>query len=481
MEKTLSSVSVRGIATRFAHILSAQVLDGIVSALFFLYLAWLDSTFYGELMYAIAVGGVVKMIAQYGLYYPMVSDLSKAQGKAVDSILNQVNVIKLVMLSVVMPFVLGMALFGGLSPGLSWVLVPVALGCGLEAFAETFFADLRVRGRQDLEARARIIGVLVSYGYGFAWAAAGLSPFGVSCYRVLGAVILIVVGAGGSIRTYLAGTLAGVNWHEVVRIFRDATVFALIQLLGLIFNKTNIFFLERVVGVKGVAFYSATYNIVDPICVLASEQFLGFVIFPLLAGLWNSDPERARSLIRVNAVWLMALAFPIMFALYVGSDLMIGLLYPAEYKDAVWMQKYLVWTTLFSFESNLFCYVMMVAGAANVLLAFSALTTCSNLLLNVLLVYPYGLAGGCLVIVLSKLVFTLLSFGYCQFRWKLFKLKDFLFPVLSAAGCLAIFLAVEPMAGSYPAGALVLVLYGILLWKVGVKFLGALPYKIRPS
>lgn len=459
--------------------MSAQVLDGIVSALFFLYLAWLDSTFYGELMYAIAVGGVVKMIAQYGLYYPMVSDLSKAEGKAVDRILNQVNVIKLVMLSLVMPFVLGMAVFGGLSPGISWVLVPISLGCGLEAFAETFFADLRVRGRQDQEARARIAGVIVSYGYGFAWAAAGFSPVGIAYYRVLGALILIVVAACGSIKRYLSDTLAGVNWIEVARIFRAATVFALIQLLGLVYNKTNIFFVEHVVGVKGVAFYSATYNIVDPICVLASQQFLGFVIFPLLAGLWNSDPERARSLIKANAVWLMVLAFPIMFALSVGSDLMIGLLYPAEYKDAAWMQKYLVWMTLFSFESNLFCYVMMVAGAANVLLAFALLTTCMNFLLNLMLVYPYGLAGGCLVIVLSKLVMTLLSFGYCQFRWRLFRLKDFFFPLGSAAGCLAGFLAIEPVVGAYPAAVLALALYGILLWKVGIRFLGALPYRSR--
>ncbi len=38
-------------------------------------------------------------------------------------------------------------------------------------------------------------------------------------------------------------------------------------------NKTNIFFLESSIGVDGVAVYSATWNIVDPISILGSGEF----------------------------------------------------------------------------------------------------------------------------------------------------------------------------------------------------------------
>ena len=51
------------------------------------------------------------------------------------------------------------------------ILVFVCLGFGLEALAETFFADLRVRGRQDQEARIKDCASVLGYRYGFASAA----------------------------------------------------------------------------------------------------------------------------------------------------------------------------------------------------------------------------------------------------------------------------------------------------------------------
>jgi len=131
-----------------------------------------------------------------------------------------------------------------------------------------------------------------------------------------------------------------------------------------------------------VAFYSATWNIVDPVSTLASEQLLGWVIFPLLASLWWANKEQATRLVRGNAKWLVILAFPIMFFLHVESELLIGLIYKAEYADAAWMQKYLVWTILLSFENNLFAYVIMVAGGANSLLLFTIIATLFNVALT---------------------------------------------------------------------------------------------------
>ena len=39
-----------------------------------------------------------------------------------------------------------------------------------------------------------------------------------------------------------------------------SVTFALIEILGIIYNKTNIFFLESATGIKGVALYGATWN-----------------------------------------------------------------------------------------------------------------------------------------------------------------------------------------------------------------------------
>lgn len=474
-DKTVHPPPEKGILGRFAHLLSAQTVEGVASTLFFLYLAWLDATLYGEVMYALAAGAVVMRVVLFGLYYPLVADLGAAEKDETPAIISRVNVIKFGLLIPAMVAIVGTAYFKGFSFRMAWVLFFICLGFGLESVAETFFADFRVRGRQDREARIKIAGTVLAYGYGFLSAFLGLSPLLVSLFKLVSALVRLGFGVQAYLRTYSTRLSGSPAWQGVWYVFRAATVFALIDILGIVYNKTNIFFLESAVGVKGVAFYSATYNLVDSVSILASEQLLGWVIFPLLATLWWSNRERLGPLVQRTSQWLLALSLPIMFVLYTESDTIIRIVYPAEFKDAAWMQRYLVWTILLSFQSNLFCYVMMVAGAAKLLLVFAAAATALNFLLNVILVYPFGLAGGCMVIILTKLVMTVLTFLYCQLRFRLFRPWDFAFPAVLAGASLLLFWPASLLMPIHRATLLTWLFYCLILWKTGSAFMGGMP------
>lgn len=470
--------SAKGIIGRFVHLLSAQGVEAVLSTIFFLYLARLDTTIYGEVWYAIAAGSVVLKVVQFGLYYPLVSDLGGAAPEKSPEIINRVNIIKLALLGPTMLAVVAMIFYRGFSLQMGFVLFFVCLGFALEAIAETYFADFRVRGMQQTEARIRVISTVASYGYGFVTAALGLNPVIISMFKLVSSLVRIGGGLGNYLRFHTGRPTSSSDWRSVWQVFRVAIIFALIEILGIVYNKTNIFFLEAATGVEGVAYYSATWNLfVDPISTLASEQLLGWVVFPLLATLWWSNRDRAGKLVRDNALWLMAIALPIMFVLHAESRLLISLAYKPEYKDAIWMQQYLVWTILLSFENNLFAYVMMVAGAANVLLIFATAATVLNLAFNAALIEPFGLTGGCLVIILTKLAMTVLTFLYCQIRFRFFKVGDFLFPSFLGAACYGLFLFAEPVITIHPAVALTLITYMLILWKFGPKFLGGLPRK----
>ncbi len=428
-------------------------------------------------MYAMAAGSIAMKVVQFGLYYPLVSDLGSADPDDVPQILNRVNIIKLALLAPCMAAILVTILYRDFSLQMALVILLISLGFALEGVAESFFAEFRVRGRQDREARIKIIASGLSYGFGFCTAALGLNPVIISLFRLVSASVKIWFGVSSYVQDYAAKVLTTPDWPSVWAVFRAALVFALIEILGIVYNKTNIFFLETATGVDGVAIYSATWNIVDPVSILASEQLLGWVIFPLLAGLWWNNRKSVGRIVRSNAQWLMALAFPIMFVLYAESDLMIGLIYKAEYSDAAWMQKYLVWTILLSFENNLFQYVMMVAGAAKTLLVFTIVVTGLNLLFNVVLVEPLGLEGGCLVIILTKLVMTIFTFTYCQIRFRFFKIGDFLFPVCLAAACFGLFVLAKPLVTVHPAVVITLLIYSGILIRFGPRYLGRLPGK----
>jgi O-antigen/teichoic acid export membrane protein len=465
-------VTTRRILGRFGHLLSAQGVEGITSAGFFLYLAWLNSAAYGQVMYAMAAGAMVMKVVQFGLYIPVVADLTKLPAEETPGLLNQANLIKLILLIPSMAVVAGLALARGFSDSMTAILLLICLGHGLVALAETFFADYRVRGRQSGEARIKMAASLGSYGFGFVLAWLGGPSVLVACFKLVAGLIQLIPAAKPYLTRSAAVLRTSLERGPVWRLFKAASVFAMFQIIGTLYNKTNIFFLESAAGTKSVAMYSATWNIVDPISVLASEQLLGWVIFPLLAMYWFQDRERAGRLVRTNALWLMLVALPLMFVLFVESNLIIDLIYPDEFKPAASLQRYLVWTIFISFESNLFAYVMMVAGAARTLLIFSIVTMILNLLLNLALVGPFELTGGCLVIVLTKLIMLVMTFTYCQKAYRFFFWHDLVFPLLSAAMGLALFIVLDGIVVREAATVCALALYGLVVWKAGPRFVG---------
>jgi O-antigen/teichoic acid export membrane protein len=466
-----------GVLQRFAHLISAQGVDAVGSGLFFLCLARWDSLLYGEIMYALAAGAVVMKVVQFGLYYPLVRELTATSDDKAPRSLATVNAVKILLLAASMVGVWLLSYFKGLPARMTWILYLGCLGFGLEALAETFFAYLRVRGRQNAEARIKIVAAVMGYGTGFLSVLLSLPGVLAGCYKTVAGLVCVGLGIIGSETSRSAWSFAQSDWPSIRRVFLAATVFGLIDIVGMVYGRANVFFLESAAGVEGVAVYSAAWMGIDSISAAGSEQLLAWVIFPILSVLWVKNRAEVAPLVRRTALWLLALAVPTMFLLYAESDLMIWLLYGSQYTDAAWVQRYLVWTIVCSFEHNLFAYLMIVAGAQRTLLAFSLLTLAANIMFNVILVQRYGLAGACVVFLLTKLVMMATSAGYCQLRFALFKLKDFAFLFALGGACALLFVLVEPIITLHPAVALTLAVYLLFLWKPGMRLLGKLPRK----
>lgn len=467
-------ISATGVLGRFAHLLSAQGVEGIVQTIFFLYLAWVNAELYGELMYAISVAAIVLKLVQFGLYYPLVGQLTKAPPGDAPELMTRVNVVKVILLGVSMIGVCALIFYQGFTQRMGWIVFWVSLGFGLEVLVDTLFAYFRVQGLQKTEARIRMASSVSSYGFGIVTAGLGFHPIIVGCFKLVSFGVRSVLGVTAYLRAFRANLWKVPRLNSVWGVFQESTLFAGIQILGTFYNKTNVLFLQHFIGVTAVAYYSATYSLVDAISMLASEQLLGWVVFPFLSVLWREKRDGVAPMVRRTALWLLAIAFPIMFFLAMESELIIGLIYPPGFKDAVWMQKYLVWTMLFSFQTNLFSYVMMVAGKVRFLFGMAVAATALNLLFNVGLVNSYGLAGGCAVIIFTKMVMTILTATYCQILLRLFKLRDFVFPILSALISLGLFVLIEPALTVHGAVAVTLGFYGLILWQWGERFLGRL-------
>jgi O-antigen/teichoic acid export membrane protein len=198
-----------------------------------------------------------------------------------------------------------------------------------------------------------------------------------------------------------------------------AAVLGAVDLVGTAYNKTNVFFIQSFGGTAALALYGATWTVVDTISVLGSEQFLAWIVFPALTLAWHEDRAHALGLVRRQTAHLFLLGCAAALVLRQEAPLILGLLYPSSYAQAVGLQKILALTVVLSLEGNLFASLLIVTGAARLLLLLSILTALASLALNAWLVPAFGLPGACWSIVLTKLVKTVATGAVCQRRFRL--------------------------------------------------------------
>ncbi len=412
---------------KFAYLLSARWVREALQTIFLIYLARISSTTYGEFMLALGLGGILLLVAEFGLNLPLVSLLGQKDGDP-DAALTRVTILKGVLLTLALMGVLGFMEWQDYSRSLKYVMFMLSAGAGLEALSNSFFVALQVQGRQDLQSKIKVLAAGLGFGYGLIALALGAPPLAVAAFKLIESLVnvtgsLILVRSLGRFRF---------KWTSLGRLgstLQLGLVFALIEVSAILYNKANLFFLQKYAGAHGVAQYSVTWQTVDGISGLVSNLLLQSILFPLFVQLWEVDRSRVSFLARNTARWLLAAALPVMFVLFIESDRIITLVYGPNYPEAIWLQKLLVVTVVFAFMHNLAAFLMISMQCQRLLLAFYLGGLAFNLVWCTLAIPRMPLLGAALAMVLTKGGVALLTVSFCQRRLGLFPRR----PVLQLA------------------------------------------------
>lgn len=402
-------VSAKAVLTRFFALLSARgVRDGLVGS-FVLYLAWLDVEAFGGFMLAVAAGTVVVKIVDCGFNDLLIRRLTGRQAPSLEHVFS-VNLLKLGLLALTLG---GLWSFGralGYSPAAHRAVLLVALGMGLGSLVDSLYRVLRVEGLQVAESVLRVAAAATAVGASVLAMQLGAShqaaAFVFAIESLLGlAAVLVYLEATST----LPSLLRQVSGRGLLVLFRDAAPFALISVNAIIYNKSNVIFLERHAGARAVAAYSASWMIVDWVSVAASAYLLGGVLYPLLAERHRRDDGQMLELAGRAWTWLLALAWPLALALHGLRRPIIQLVFPDAYLQAAELQAILVWTIPAAFSTNLMLYLLYAAGRPWLFFGLSLVTQAASLGLNLWLVPAAGAHGAAFVIVGSKALMALMT------------------------------------------------------------------------
>lgn len=435
-----------GILKKFFHLAGAQQLRDILHTVFFIVLARLSSSHYGEFQVAFSTASIILFLGEFGLNQPLVAALNKKYSHKGD-ILAQYSLIKIFLLTAGWLGVLGFVYQQGYTPGLKNLVLVISAGMGMEALATSFFTACRVQGRQDLEAGVRAVSALVGYGWALGTLYMGAPPHVIALFKLIENAINLSGGAYVALRqadltqlTLKRKALAR-TWDTA----RGGLVYVLMALCAILYNKANVFFLQQSGGPLRVAQYQVTWEMVDGVSILASNLMLRGILYPLFVKLWRTDKTQFDKLSQDCVRWLLGVAVPVMFVLAVESDRLISLIYGPNYGDAVWLQKILVWCILCGFLHNLQAYLMMSQSQQNMLFGMYVAGFVANLGLCAYLVPRYQLWGAGVAVVATKALVMLMSTVHCQRTMGLFRRQSLLPVALATALGAGLYYGLRPL------------------------------------
>lgn len=447
---------------QFSYLLAARwVRDGI-QAVFLLVLARHSVETYGNIMLAMSLGQILLFCSEFGINQHFMLLLAN-RNAAPSAVFRQISLLKAALLMVggvaMTTFGIGQGYSGEL---LATVLI-IGLSFGLDALVNSYYVVCQSLGRQDMEARLRGVAAVIGYSAGLLALFSGASPLLTALFKPIESLTSLAGAAKMLKRSWKAATAP--LWNAIWATWKGTFPFTLMALAAILYNKMNMFFLQHYGGAQAVAQYSATWQLVDGISVLASGLLLGNVLFPVLAKLWVKDQQAFTSMAQVHVAQLAALALPIMFVLNVASEHIISLLYGGQYSEAARVQPLLSLCIFFAFVHNLAYYLLLSMRKSSLVLAFFIAGLAVNAVLCLLLVPRAPLEGAVWAIVVTKGFVALLTVGACQRLLGFLKLRAVALLLLALAGAVGLTFGGRILNAPLLGEALALLLLLCHLWR----------------
>lgn len=434
------------ILQRFAHLLSAQWLRELLNTVFLIALARTSSEFYGQYMVAFELGYIVLFVGEFGLNQALVTDLGKPSTNKGD-VLARYTLIKGLLVSLGWSGAVAFSLWQEYDAGLLLMVLILGAGMAGEALASSFFVSCRVRGRQDLEARTRMVAAVAGYGFGLITLFLGAPAFVVASFKLIENTINLIGGVLVSL-THREMRNLRLRRKPMARTWRTARggmVFVGLSLCAILYNKANIFFLQRVSGPDAVAQYAIAWGVVESFVALGVNIMLRNVLYPHFVELWHRDKEEYARLARTAVRWLTCIAIPVALFLALEADRIIPIIYGSQYEDAIGLQHWLAPLVLVAFLHNLAAYLMMSRGNQRVLLVIYSGGVILNLALCAGLIPVIPLLGTALAIIITRLAVGACTTFFCHKEMGLFSFKDLRPFFLVGALALVLWALIRPL------------------------------------
>jgi O-antigen/teichoic acid export membrane protein len=198
-----------------------------------------------------------------------------------------------------------------------------------------------------------------------------------------------------------------------------------------------------------------------------------FVIGPQLAGLMAQGSwHRARRVYQTSTLWLTALAFPAYLLLATWAPLLMSLFGPG-FEEGAWALAILSLANLVNMSTGAVKSMLLMGGKSSWVLWDTALALAIDVVLNLILIPPYGMNGAAIAWAASIVAVNLIPLVQV---WKSFRMQPFTrgWPAVAGAallcfgggGLLSRLLLPDTLPSFFAYAAIATIAYGAFLWRL---------------
>jgi len=358
---------------------------------------------YGVFAYVLGIAGFFTIFADMGINTVLTRETSRSPKEAPNYFATSlsIKVILLILTGVIVifaaPYISNIEIAKNLIP-LAALLIIVD---GLRDFSSAFF---RGKEKMELEALLTITSNIAIVLFGFL-----ILQFFVTAEALIVAYIASA-GAGTVLgviilRNYFTSFLRFFKKNLLRPIISSALPIAFLSVLGAFMLNVDILMIGFFKSSSDVGLYSASQKIVQVLYLVPA--IVASALFPIFSRLAKNNKHSATKRIMergMAAVYLIAIPLAVGGVL-VGKNI-ISFLYGSEYILSALTFQLLIITPLLVFPGILVSNYLLAYNKQKKLAPYAAMGAIGNVILNILLIPPFGIAGSAVATIGANIVYN---------------------------------------------------------------------------
>lgn len=262
---------------------------------------------------------------------------------------------------------------------------------------------------------ARTVGELAMVGLVFGFVRSSEDLIRVPAAKVVGDLLAVLIMAV-LVRRFGIRLAPRLDWEILKPLARRAWPLVVSALLGLMIYNSDLIFIRIFTGRSAaVGYYAAAYTLIGFLANLGIAYSIS--LLPTLTRLADHR-ERQLGLFQTAHAHVFAVGLPIAIGGSLLAPQIISLVFGPAYEPAVLALRIVVWSVPLGLLRDVSIAGLIASGREDRVMRLTAWATGLNLLLNVLLIPPFGIYGAAIASVLTEFFRMLLAFRVAgAFGW----------------------------------------------------------------